>query len=273
MCSSYKVHLLIVCCMASFCIVVGRFSKRRADAYAATKNVSLSPQDVEIAYDMHDVLIQCGKVDITCRVISEAGADCFRVGWGIISDSVQNFFTGRKGRYVQLLDELKSLKRSGAGASDYARVLDAYEPGLGNAVLRIMRAYKPIVGMTELLSEVDACGYIQRLATNEGQAFVADQLLQNPALFQYLDGGMTGDTYRKPDEQYFVEYQKTYGQGKKIIFIDDRLANVESARKAGMIGIHFTSVSHLRKTLRKLGIPVRLKGICKVRHPHKKILQ
>ncbi|RVX40103.1 putative hydrolase of the HAD superfamily [Nonomuraea polychroma] len=54
----------------------------------------------------------------------------------------------------------------------------------------------------------------------------------------------------KPDREIFDEMARALGAApSEIVFIDDRLENVEGAERAGMRGVHFTDAATLRETL------------------------
>ncbi|MGI5291778.1 HAD family hydrolase [Nonomuraea polychroma] len=54
----------------------------------------------------------------------------------------------------------------------------------------------------------------------------------------------------KPDREIFDEMARALGAApSEIVFIDDRLENVEGAERAGMRGVHFTDAAALRETL------------------------
>lgn len=61
----------------------------------------------------------------------------------------------------------------------------------------------------------------------------------------------------KPDPAIYELLLRRYSiTASRAVFIDDRLENVESARRLGFHGIHFVDPALLRPTLRALGLPV-----------------
>ncbi|MEM5790930.1 MAG: HAD family phosphatase [Candidatus Aenigmatarchaeota archaeon] len=61
--------------------------------------------------------------------------------------------------------------------------------------------------------------------------------------------------YKKPSEKIFkFALRKLKLSPEEVIFIDNRMNNVESAKRIGMIGIHFSSSEKLIEDLRKLGV-------------------
>jgi len=60
---------------------------------------------------------------------------------------------------------------------------------------------------------------------------------------------------RKPDPKiYEVMLKKIDLPAKACVFVDDKLVNIETAKKLGMQGIHFQSPEQLREELIKLGV-------------------
>ncbi|HEX7302746.1 HAD-IA family hydrolase, partial [Lentzea sp.] len=54
--------------------------------------------------------------------------------------------------------------------------------------------------------------------------------------------------HAKPEREAFEWCREALGGGE-ILFVDDRLENVEAARAAGMLGHHFTGIAGLREVL------------------------
>lgn len=62
---------------------------------------------------------------------------------------------------------------------------------------------------------------------------------------------------RKPDVAIYQMALRVMERGAdECIFVDDRVENVEGARKAGMNGIHFQNVAQLSAELKSLGVQV-----------------
>ncbi len=61
----------------------------------------------------------------------------------------------------------------------------------------------------------------------------------------------------KPDaEIYEVLFKRNQLDPNELVFIDDSLPNIQTARKLGMKGIHFAGDVSLRDELKQLGLPV-----------------
>ena len=60
----------------------------------------------------------------------------------------------------------------------------------------------------------------------------------------------------KPDPRIFDELCERFGlEASRTVFVDDRLDNVEGARRYGLVAVAFTSGVTLRAALRGLGLP------------------
>ena len=75
----------------------------------------------------------------------------------------------------------------------------------------------------------------------------------------WFDGVLiSGDVgVTKPDPRIFDELCDRFGlQPARTVFVDDRLDNVEGARRYGLVAVQFTSGVTLRESLRDLGLRV-----------------
>ena len=60
---------------------------------------------------------------------------------------------------------------------------------------------------------------------------------------------------RKPDPKIYEEAFKRFGVDQsEVVFVDDTPANVEEAKKLGMVGILFQSTDQLKQELSKVGV-------------------
>ena len=83
-----------------------------------------------------------------------------------------------------------------------------------------------------------------------------------PVMFEFLDlledvvvSGTEG--VAKPDPRIFeIVRERTGHDLARLVFVDDRSANVEAAADAGMDALVFTDAERLRRDLRERGLPV-----------------
>ncbi|HEV2601140.1 MAG TPA: hypothetical protein VGT41_02480 [Candidatus Babeliales bacterium] len=97
-------------------------------------------------------------------------------------------------------------------------------------------------------------------ATNMGTDEFAEHKKKN-RFFERFKAGKTVNykaqpIIKKPNPKYFAELTELAPNIEYKIFIDDKLKNVEAARQAGFIGIHFTTAEQLEADLIGMGIVV-----------------
>jgi HAD superfamily hydrolase (TIGR01509 family) len=115
------------------------------------------------------------------------------------------------------------------------------------------RHYQPIPSMMELCLHLSK-SYKIGILSNFAKDFVLkqnfyDQEIFNPVIFS----GMVG--VKKPDKRIYQIYsQASNCQPDEILFIDDNLENVESAKDFGMSSLLFTTQPNLEKDLIELNI-------------------
>ena len=111
-----------------------------------------------------------------------------------------------------------------------------------------------IDGTVEILGEVRDRGHPVYAITN----FNAETLAVASEVYPFLkrfDGVIVSSEIRliKPDPAIFQAFFQTYDrQPGECAFIDDRAVNVQAAREAGMVGIHFSDPPQLRRDLADL---------------------
>lgn len=124
----------------------------------------------------------------------------------------------------------------------------------------------------EIVTALKEQGYPLRIASNIGKDIYIKfkQQLEDSnanifALFEQDEHGMEGKTidYRvspvqKPERAFFQEFLDAYDpqRNKLIVFIDDKLVNVQAASQLGFVGIHFKSAEQLKSALHSIGITI-----------------
>ena len=117
----------------------------------------------------------------------------------------------------------------------------------------------PIPGTLEILQELKAAGLSLFALSNWHCETFAKVRYAYPA-FGLFEQIMLSGEYGliKPDARLYALALGHYGiAAEHLVFIDDRLENVEGARKAGMQGLVFTSADNLRADLIGLGVALR----------------
>ena len=116
----------------------------------------------------------------------------------------------------------------------------------------------PIAESVELLQGLQRNGVRTYALTN----FSAETYPLAAARFSFLadfDGAVVSghEGVLKPDPAIYRRLLQRYSiVAERAVFIDDKLENVEAARRLGFHGIHFTDPALVRPALRALGLPV-----------------
>lgn len=233
--------------------------------------IEIQSSTVEIAWDIHNVLAEKDGN-------AKAGA--------IVGDIFPIIFTKLSGNAAW--DEIDQINRKVKDISGeaYVRVFTRHgQPSLARMAEKAANAYKPRKGMSSLVVDIAKAGIKQRLASNIGpvcftnldakfkdkSCYLFDMmhpgLLINYQPYGLYQGKAIANTYHqlcfinKPHPDFFATYNALFNPNNDIIiiFIDDKLENIQAAVAAGWIGIHFDinqkdSVSILRSELASLGI-------------------
>ncbi len=223
------------------------------------------PQQIEFAWDIHDVLMQPNKGKMAKAIVKHGGSSAIALGFRLLGDKINYAFTQEVGQAEQLFRDIKqAMKNSGTAQTCYP-VLNAYDPVLAEASLKVAAQLSPIPGMSELITELHIRGYTQRVCSNIGTQEFVRLKKKHRTLFEKFDGGKTVSysadgtpSTKKPEINYFIEYQNMYNpdRSKTIIFIDDKIENVIAAEQAGFVAILFISAVQLRADLKRLGVHV-----------------
>lgn len=115
----------------------------------------------------------------------------------------------------------------------------------------------------KVMQKLSNKGYDIFTATNVGSLFFKKLQKKFSDVFNttFIRHGLTvdfaqEDIIQKPDPRYFEALKAKLNPNgdKQILFIDDKLENVEAARNAGLLAIHFKGHKQLKKELKKYGL-------------------
>ncbi|MGB6392438.1 MAG: HAD family phosphatase [Candidatus Acidiferrales bacterium] len=112
--------------------------------------------------------------------------------------------------------------------------------------------------MTDWLSRLHHSGYRTAILSNM-QAGMVEHVRQNFDWLSDFDVQVFSCEVRlaKPEPAIFAHLLGCLAIAPgEVLFIDDRAANVEAARAAGIVAIQMTSVAQLRRDLAALGFPI-----------------
>lgn len=224
---------------------------------------NLNPKQVEFAWDIHDTLCKKNKGESAGITIS------------YLPTLFTNIGTIRSG-----IKKIKKEHEFASGEAYAEHFKKNKKQNIAQFIERISNAYRPTHGMEQLLKELSDRGYTHRLASNIGKRnlTILNTRLENiykSKLFSYINGGTIIDyglppdpsiltikgqlNYAKkpkPDHELYQLHTQSFNphNTKIIVFIDDKVKNIEEANKHGWIGIHFTTVKKLKADLKMLGI-------------------
>ena len=114
----------------------------------------------------------------------------------------------------------------------------------------------PVPGSTEIVVELTARGVPLYAITNFGADTWAGFAPGWAVAAQFIDIVVSGDEQlAKPDPAIYALAAARFGRAPEtMLFIDDSLANVESARECGWHGHHFIDAETLRADLAERGL-------------------
>ncbi|BDC34936.1 hypothetical protein Noda2021_08940 [Candidatus Dependentiae bacterium Noda2021] len=224
----------------------------------------LLTKKIQFAWDIHETLARKNKTEcaaITLRYSSTLlkNARALRIGLKTIT---------KKEEYI--------------AAEAYAHYFEQHDyTHLARYITEVANAYVPIKGISKLLEELAQKGHEHRIASNIGKAYLP--ILVNrfstkskTPLFSYMNGGTIIDyglplpdapifpiksavhcaVECKPKDNLFQIHTMMYNQDNSsvIVFIDDKIKNIQAAARNGWVGIKFSSVKKLRADLIGLGL-------------------
>lgn len=123
---------------------------------------------------------------------------------------------------------------------------------------RFAESIGPVIeGMAELLDDLSAAGMPLYAITNFSHEFWPPFQEAHPATFAHFrDIVVSGvEKLAKPDAAIYHLALDRFGvRAEEAFFIDDRLDNVEGARRVGMVAHQFLDAATLRAALEKAGV-------------------
>lgn len=127
----------------------------------------------------------------------------------------------------------------------YARHIAAYASRFNETIPG------PVAGSMELLAALHARGVPLYAITNFGAEFWQAFRPTQPGFDVFRDVVVSGvEKITKPDPRIYALAEQRFGHAAQaMLFIDDSLANIESARACGWQTHHFTDAARLRDDL------------------------
>ena len=127
----------------------------------------------------------------------------------------------------------------------HAHLIDAYATRFNDTIPG------PVPGTAALIRAIEEAGYPQFAITNFGAEFWEQFYPSEPVLEHFRDIVVSGqERLTNPDPAIFELAARRFGFApRELLFIDDNLANIESARALGWQVHHFEHASGLRSDL------------------------
>lgn len=191
--------------------------------------------------------------------------------------SFKNFFSARFINRLKrpLIHSFFSLLRANASPEEFIWAAQKYNhPHLIQTIRDLQNAQKINPGMLSIIKDLHKQGHTHHIGSNIGETCFKELIdhqkyPQFKELFSFFD--LTNpqvvcfnkhnpeDVIKKPYESFFVTYLKKNNidlTSTRVVFIDDRLENVITARNLNITGIHFKNPTQLKKDLKKIGITI-----------------
>ena len=128
-------------------------------------------------------------------------------------------------------------------------------------ITQICSAYTPIQETVLLIQELSDVGYKHHLGSNIGQTVYDNCMTKFPTIFNVFEGtsipfnSSDKTIVKKPHPDFFTTHLQKYNlKPEHIIFIDDKLINVQAAQSVGLHAIQFKNATQLRNELIKHSI-------------------
>ena len=155
-----------------------------------------------------------------------------------------------------LFEKLKLTKKQMVSEELINAAHQAHNQALIDLTIQACSSYTPIKKTVDIMQELSELGYEHHLGSNIGKTSFDDCSEKFSSIFK-LFTEMTipfesaeARIIKKPQLEFLHAHAtKIKREPHQIIFIDDKLANVQAAQAAGMHAIHFKNPHQLREEL------------------------
>jgi len=222
--------------------LIAKLAQRSYQTLPAECTSSINPSNTVLVFDIHGVLFKHNYKRML-RLLLSAPHPLRLCAQLCNPSALYDFFT---------------LVLAGAVPEKCMVALTKKYPGLRPYIplsIIIANSQIPNTATIELVRELKRRGYTLHILSNIGEIFFADLQQKFPELFAHFDvihvACAADDYVAKPNEKFFRDYIKRYGQsGKNIIFIDDKIKNVKAALRLHIFAVLFVSAVQLRTVLK-----------------------
>jgi len=159
------------------------------------------------------------------------------------------------------LERLKIIKKQMVSEELIQAAQTTRNNALIELITHICSAYTPIQETVLLIEELSALGYRHHLGSNIGQTVYDNCKIKFPTIFNIFEGhsipfnSSKKMIVKKTHPDFFTTHLQKYNlKPEQIIFIDDKLINIQAARSVGLHAIQFKKAAQLRGELVKCAI-------------------
>lgn len=163
--------------------------------------------------------------------------------------------------FLFLLERLKLTKKQMVSEELIKAAQSTNNDALIELIMIVCSSYSPIKKTVIIMQELSKLGYTHHLGSNIGKTVYDDCADKFPTIFSlFKEATIPFESsqsmiIKKPNPAFFYAHIQKYNlQPEHVIFIDDKLANVKTARSIGMHAIHFKNARQLHKELSLLKI-------------------
>lgn len=157
--------------------------------------------------------------------------------------------------FLFILERFKLTKKQMVSEELIKAAQTTHNDALIELIMLVCSSYSPIKKTVAIMQDLSKLGYTHHLGSNIGKTVYDDCTTKFPTVFNLFKGisipfESENKIIKKPNPSFFhAHLEKYHLQPEHIIFIDDKLANVQAAQSVGMHGIHFKNARQLRKEL------------------------
>lgn len=211
-----------------------------------------SPHTHIFLWDLHDVILEKSLWSWF------ASCMCFKRKREILRNLNKKTL---KIAFIFLLERLKLTKKQMVSEELIKAAQESNNYALIDLVVRVCSSYRPIKKTVAIMQDLSQLGYTHHLGSNIGKTVYDDCTDKFPSIFSLFKEitipfeSENSKIIKKPHPDFFHSHTKKHNlHAHQIIFIDDKLANVQAAQSIGMHAIQFKNSEQLRKELIKNNI-------------------
>ena len=214
--------------------------------------IAYKPENTVFAFDLHKVLVSTDFNELIKTISQEFSSS--DVWYMIRTKEIRRTLKSiSKGKITaeKALDDL---------AKKYPRMAKLKQP-----FLKLMNCQKINHGILDIVKQIKESGYRVYLLSNIGIQTLKEFYKKHPELEKLFDGfyvpSPENNYTKKPNPDFFCQFKdylvKIGDKQKNIIFVDDDLKNIKTAKQHGFKALVFNSKRLLERDLKKLGINLK----------------